>query len=201
MSDIGTCGLCGAELAYNVPRLGPGGGYVHKSTGKLDCGESPGDKLAQSKTHLEMNLSDKESIVELMFQVQNGYVSCRRAAAEIQSRYNAALDKAQAAITKSHDRQKVSDELADGLIEENRSLKELCDRVEKERDAARNSLETAISLSFCPPQKATRWRECAEGLARAFKNVPHDPLTIGYSGSQDCKKALAEFDRLEEETK
>lgn len=34
---IGTCGHCGGEMVYNVPRLGSNGGYVHKSTGSLLC--------------------------------------------------------------------------------------------------------------------------------------------------------------------
>ena len=32
-----TCGKCGAEMTYNVPRLGPNGGFVHKATGRLEC--------------------------------------------------------------------------------------------------------------------------------------------------------------------
>lgn len=35
---IGTCGTCGAEMAYNVPRLGSNGGYIHKTTGRFECG-------------------------------------------------------------------------------------------------------------------------------------------------------------------
>ena len=34
---IGTCGRCGAEMRYNVPRLGPDGGFVHAANGGLDC--------------------------------------------------------------------------------------------------------------------------------------------------------------------
>ncbi len=34
--QIGTCGTCGGEMRYNVPRLGPDGGFVH-ATGSLDC--------------------------------------------------------------------------------------------------------------------------------------------------------------------
>lgn len=34
---VGTCAQCGREMRYNVPRLGPGGGYVHADTGRLDC--------------------------------------------------------------------------------------------------------------------------------------------------------------------
>jgi hypothetical protein len=36
---IGTCGDCGEEVTYNVPRLGPDGGFVHMKTGKLLCEE------------------------------------------------------------------------------------------------------------------------------------------------------------------
>jgi hypothetical protein len=38
--EIATCAKCGREMRYNVPRLGPDGGYVHNDTGKYDCGES-----------------------------------------------------------------------------------------------------------------------------------------------------------------
>lgn len=34
---IGTCANCGEEMVFNVPRLGPGGGYIHKSTGNFQC--------------------------------------------------------------------------------------------------------------------------------------------------------------------
>jgi len=34
----GKCGECGQLMRYNVPRLGPSGGYVHAHTGRLDCG-------------------------------------------------------------------------------------------------------------------------------------------------------------------
>ena len=35
---IGTCGDCGGEMIYNVPRLGINGGFIHKETGQLLCG-------------------------------------------------------------------------------------------------------------------------------------------------------------------
>jgi hypothetical protein len=35
---IGTCTKCGGEMVYNVPRMGPNGGFVHKATGRLVCG-------------------------------------------------------------------------------------------------------------------------------------------------------------------
>ncbi len=34
--QIGTCGTCGGEMRYNVPRLGPDGGFVH-ATGSIEC--------------------------------------------------------------------------------------------------------------------------------------------------------------------
>jgi hypothetical protein len=34
---IGTCARCGQEMIYNVPRMGPNGGFVHKASGKLMC--------------------------------------------------------------------------------------------------------------------------------------------------------------------
>ena len=42
---IGTCGNCGAEMVYNVPRLGPSGGFVHKATGSLVCENSANQLL------------------------------------------------------------------------------------------------------------------------------------------------------------
>lgn len=35
--EIGTCGKCGQEMAYNVQRLGRNGGFIHKATGKFEC--------------------------------------------------------------------------------------------------------------------------------------------------------------------
>lgn len=34
---IGTCGNCGEEMIYNVPRLGGNGGYIHKRTRSFAC--------------------------------------------------------------------------------------------------------------------------------------------------------------------
>ncbi len=36
--SIGTCARCGDEMIYNVPRMGPAGGFIHKSTHDLMCG-------------------------------------------------------------------------------------------------------------------------------------------------------------------
>jgi hypothetical protein len=35
--QVGTCSLCGEEMSYNVPRLGPDGGFVHFNTNSLNC--------------------------------------------------------------------------------------------------------------------------------------------------------------------
>jgi len=37
---IGTCSECGGEMTFNVPRLGPGGGYIHKATGRCLCNDT-----------------------------------------------------------------------------------------------------------------------------------------------------------------
>lgn len=37
-----TCSACGMAMRYNVPRLGPDGGFVHCATGKLACGTGDG---------------------------------------------------------------------------------------------------------------------------------------------------------------
>ncbi len=34
---IGTCAKCGEEMVYNVPRLGPDGGFIHKSSASFEC--------------------------------------------------------------------------------------------------------------------------------------------------------------------
>jgi hypothetical protein len=44
---IGTCGLCGGEMIYNVPRLGADGGYCHKETDDIRCPSSPNEKGQQ----------------------------------------------------------------------------------------------------------------------------------------------------------
>lgn len=38
---VGTCSRCGEEMTWNVPRLGPDGGFIHKETGKLQCADQP----------------------------------------------------------------------------------------------------------------------------------------------------------------
>ncbi len=40
---IGTCALCGQEMCFNVPRLGPNGGYIHKETGAWGCATQEGE--------------------------------------------------------------------------------------------------------------------------------------------------------------
>ena len=35
-----TCAKCGKPMRYNVPRLGPAGGFVHANTSSLMCGEA-----------------------------------------------------------------------------------------------------------------------------------------------------------------
>ena len=35
--EVGTCVNCGGEMVFNVPRLGPNGGYVHRKTGRFEC--------------------------------------------------------------------------------------------------------------------------------------------------------------------
>src|SRR5580692_3626853 len=35
-----TCGHCGKPMRFNVPRMGPDGGYVHADTGRLMCDDS-----------------------------------------------------------------------------------------------------------------------------------------------------------------
>ncbi len=37
---IGTCGNCGGEMTYNVPRMGPDGGFIH-ANGSLLCPATP----------------------------------------------------------------------------------------------------------------------------------------------------------------
>ena len=50
-------------------------------------------------------------------------------------------------------------------------------------------------------QERDQWRECAEKLARAFEDVPHDPFTIGWSNAENCEIALAEFGWMKEDSK
>ena len=38
---VGTCAKCGSEMAHNVPRLGDGGGFIHKAAGKYECKNEP----------------------------------------------------------------------------------------------------------------------------------------------------------------
>lgn len=38
--EVATCGLCGQEMGYNVPRLGPDGGFIHKHNSSFSCYEA-----------------------------------------------------------------------------------------------------------------------------------------------------------------
>ena len=40
------CGYCGEAMLYNVPRLGPDGGYVHLKTRKLSCNNAENETKA-----------------------------------------------------------------------------------------------------------------------------------------------------------
>jgi hypothetical protein len=75
----GTCAGCGEEMIWNVPRLGPDGGYIHKSTGLFLCKtstppsaavETPeasmGEVIAE-KLFSEMELQDFDSYGEKEF--------------------------------------------------------------------------------------------------------------------------------------
>ena len=39
--DSTTCADCGEPMQYNVPRLGPAGGFVHCRTGNILCEQKP----------------------------------------------------------------------------------------------------------------------------------------------------------------
>ena len=52
---------------------------------KQCCG-SPNSETNPAEAVSRLDLSDKQSIVDLMFSVQGGYTSCQRAASEIQAR-------------------------------------------------------------------------------------------------------------------
>jgi hypothetical protein len=58
--------------------------------------------------------------------------------------------------------------------------------------------ERAEKMLRTAAAKADQWRECAEGLADAFRGVPYDPYTVGGFNAQKCKEALAEYRRLKE---
>jgi hypothetical protein len=74
---------------------------------------------------------------------------------------------------------------------------ETCEAVERWQQGKINIFDEMARLE----RERDQWRECAERLAYAFKDVPHDPFTIGWSNTQECEKALAKFDRLEGEEK
>lgn len=41
-----TCSKCGKEMVFNVPRMGPAGGYVHAGTGLLLCADEEQERIA-----------------------------------------------------------------------------------------------------------------------------------------------------------
>jgi len=45
---VGTCAKCGREMIYNVPRLGPGGGFIHKTTMSFDCEGPQNNEITNS---------------------------------------------------------------------------------------------------------------------------------------------------------
>lgn len=50
---VGTCSKCGKEMVYNVPRMGPDGGFVHKEAGLLQCGCKIPENLFLDQSLLE----------------------------------------------------------------------------------------------------------------------------------------------------
>lgn len=51
--QCGTCAACGEEMRWNVPRMGPAGGFVHKASGKYECAPSVSPGTAANKTEAE----------------------------------------------------------------------------------------------------------------------------------------------------
>jgi hypothetical protein len=43
------CDKCGERIRYNAPRIGPMAGYVHQSTGKLQCSTIPNKQICESE--------------------------------------------------------------------------------------------------------------------------------------------------------
>ena len=124
-------------------------------------------------------------------------------------------DEALAANRKTHERWKDSEQLVDQLIEESLSLKELCDRMEAERDeAVRRALRAEHERSEAIEQAnrdaaradanaalCSKWRVCAEKLAEYAYHSPFCKReTYGLTGDCDCsvQSLLSEFERLKE---
>lgn len=73
---------------------------------------------------------------------------------------------------------------------------ELAQKLERERNEARECYQVAMKLAAQYKSERNQWRECAERLVEAFRGVPYDPLTVGSFNAQNCKNALADFRRL-----
>ena len=72
---------------------------------------------------------------------------------------------------------------------------------QRERDEARQQEQIHYDNLISVQEERDQWRECAEGLADAFRGVPYDPYTVGGFNAQKCKEALAEYRRLKEASK
>src|ERR1700674_2190513 len=56
---IGTCASCGKEMSWNVPRLGPDGGFIHKDSGGFMCEIiTPKEVLDESASRMLRSIQD-----------------------------------------------------------------------------------------------------------------------------------------------
>lgn len=51
--ECGTCANCGEEMRWNVPRMGPAGGFIHKATGKYECLAAAAEDVAGENWRIE----------------------------------------------------------------------------------------------------------------------------------------------------
>lgn len=52
-SDAPTCMKCGKPMRYNVPRMGPSGGFVHVHSGSLVCDDEKAELLSRQLQPLD----------------------------------------------------------------------------------------------------------------------------------------------------
>jgi len=75
---------------------------------------------------------------------------------------------------------------------------ELAQKLERERNEARECYQVAMKLAAQYKSERNQWRECAERLAERLNWWAGPPQQIG--GHQESIVALREFERLKEET-
>ena len=88
-SQIPTCDTCGEEMKYNVPRLGPNGGFIHSKTNDILCSPNitTGKLPLRPRIHRKNSQSLKEPPTIKNYCCQNGTFSKKHSCAKSNPNY------------------------------------------------------------------------------------------------------------------